>query len=141
MQTYTRAENVVLDYFKSSKDCCAFRLNDTRDINAQLKRFGTNKPMVYAHSKPSDIIIVERGSTYFAEVKSTENLKGITKSLFSQQVGSRERILRSGGEYYYFIYSLVKARWYKVPGSIIAENANRTWDELAVYVVRYLKGL
>lgn len=142
MQTYKLAEKAVLEYFNSSKDCYAARFTDTHDINSQLRRFRIiGSPMVYAHRNPSDFIVVERGETYFAEAKSTENIKGVSSSLFDEQKGERTRILRAGGKYFYFVYSFVRARWYKIPGAVIAEKATRTWEELAPYTVRYLKGL
>lgn len=133
MKTYKKAEKAVINFFNSKKDCCAFRFQDTADVNSQLGRFGSNQGMVYVEKNPSDFIVIERGTTYFAEAKSTENVKGVTSSLFDQQRGYRNRILSCGGKYYYFVYSITRARWYKIPGDVIRDNANRTWEDLAVY--------
>lgn len=133
MQNWQKAENIVYNYFSSRKDSYIMRLNDTHDINAQLRRFG-EKPIILGKKRESDFIIIQGGYTYFAEVKCTSNVRGVTSSLFKSQEGKRNRILRVGGSYAYFIYSTVREKWYIVPGSIIEKNPNRCWDDLKPYV-------
>lgn len=140
MQNWQKAEKIVYDYFGSSKDSYITRLSDTHDINAQLRRFG-EKPIVLGKKRESDFIIVQNGLTYFAEVKCTSNIRGVTKSLFESQEGKRNRILRVGGNYQYFIYSTVREQWYIVPGSVFYENPNRSWEDLKYYKVGCLENV
>ena len=84
-------------------------------------------------SKPSDFVVVDNGYTFFAEVKSTNNARGVTTSLFEQQRVKRDKFLKAGAGYSYFVFSTVRNAWYTIPASVIVENANRTWDELSMY--------
>lgn len=140
MQNWQKAEDIVYNYFSSKKDSYITRLTDTHDINAQLRRFG-ERPIVLGKKRESDFIVIEDGVTYFAEVKCTTNVRGVTKSLFSSQEGKRNRILRASGLYHYFIYSTVREQWYMVPAVVIAENPNRTWDELKIYKTSRLENV
>ncbi len=140
MQNWQKAEDIVYNYFSSRKDSYITRLKDTHDINAQLRRFG-ERPIILGKKRESDFIVIEDGITYFAEVKCTTNVKGVTKSLFSSQEGKRNRILRANGSYHYFIYSTVREQWYMVPAVVIAENPNRTWEELKLYKTSRLENV
>lgn len=141
MRYWKQAEATVYKYFSEKKGSFIHRFIDTHDINAQLNRFKDDKPIIYTEKKPSDFIVIEDGITFFAEVKSTENVKGVTSALFKEQEGMRKRILKVNGLYFYFIYSLFNKCWYKVPGEIIEEKENRKWEELEQYKVDYLKCL
>lgn len=139
MSTWKLGEKEVYDYYSTHKNSYIYRFSDTHDVNAQLKHFGDR--MVYAAKTPADFLVVHKSRTFFLEVKTTSNVKGITSSLFKQQAGLRDRILKCSGEYYYHIYSIVNKQWYFVPGWVISESANRTWEELKLYKVSYLKDI
>ena len=109
MKDWKKAEATVYKYFSEKKGSFIHRFTDTHDINAQLKRFHEGKGMVYTEKKPSDFIIVEGGIVYFAEVKSTENIRGVTSSLFEEQKGMRNRIMKlMDYTYISFIQLLIK---------------------------------
>lgn len=129
------AEKVVYDYFnQSSKTKVCFRFHDSYDVIKLLKR----KQVVPLSKNPSDLLIVDGGKTYFAEVKTTDNVRGLTRPLFEQQRVIRDRILLAGGLYYYFVYSSNIKQWYKIPGEVIKENPNVKWGELGKYMINYL---
>lgn len=138
MREWKKAEATVYKYFAEKKGSFIHRFIDTHDINAQLNRFKDGKAIIYTEKKPSDFIIVEDGITYFAEVKSTENIRGVTSALFAEQDGMRKRVLKANGLYFYFIYSIHNQKWYKVPGFEIEEKPNQKWEEIANYEVDYL---
>lgn len=139
MSKWKLGEKEVYDYYSTTKNSYCYRFSDTHDINAQLKRFG--EKMVYTSAKPSDFLVIYWGRTIFLEVKTTERIRGVTNSLFSEQEGARDRILRCGGEYWYHIYSIANKQWYMVPGWVIAKNPNSKWEDLKYYKVDYLKEL
>lgn len=141
MRYWKQAEATVYKYFSEKKGSFIHRFIDTHDINAQLNRFKDRAPIVFVGQRPSDFIAIEDGITFFAEVKSTENVRGVTSALFAEQDGMRKRILKANGLYFYFIYSIFNKSWYKVPGRIIEEKENRKWEELEQYKVGYLKCL
>lgn len=141
MKDWNKAEKVIYKYFSEQKGSFIHRFSDTHDVNAQLNRFNEGRKMVYTEKKPSDFLIVFGGNTFFAEVKSTSGVRGVTKALFDEQEGLRNRILKAEGMYFYFIYSITNKQWYKVPGELIAYNPNRKWEELSEYKVEYLECL
>lgn len=141
MRYWKKAESTVYKYFSEQKGSFIHRFIDTHDINAQLNRFKDGKEMVFTAAKPSDFIVTYHGTTFYAEVKSTENVKGVTNALFSEQEGMRSRVLKADGLYFYFIYSIFNKQWYKVPGFLIADNPNRKWEELDVYKIDYLEAI
>ena len=69
------------------------------------------------------------------------NESPLAQAILNARVGDVCMVESPNGKYFYFVYSFVRARWYKIPGAVIAEKATRTWEELAPYTVRYLKGL
>lgn len=147
MSKWKLGEKEVYDYYSSQRHSYIYRFTDTHDVNSQLKgfnqRMGINQPngMVYVPANPSDFLVIYKNRTFFLEVKTTENIKGVTYSLFKQQEGFRDRIIRCGGEYWYHIYSIVNKQWYMVPGELIAEKPTCKWEELNHYKIDYLKVL
>lgn len=141
MKVYQKAEKAILAHYNKSKDCCAFRFQDSKDVTAQLGIFKSCSGVAYTQRNPADFIVVERGNVFFAEAKSTENVRGITTSLFNQQKGYRNRILDCGGKYIYFIWSVARCNWYKIPGGVIRECATRSWDELSIYKISNIEGV
>lgn len=129
-----KAESFIIDYFDSlkSKQIYAARFADTHDANKG--RWGDpSQKKVIIPRKPCDMMLVVKGMTYFCEVKSTENKKGLKSSLFTEQYAERTRIVNAGGSYLYLIYSYAKEKWYWVPFEDLNENA--TWEELDKFFV------
>lgn len=139
MDYSTIAEHRVWKYFRDgSKRKTIHRFNDTKD--ASLENFRkSERNLTVMKSTPSDFIITENSVMYFAEVKTTISTVGVTSSLFKQQAKERTLILSAGGKYFYFIYSVATAQWFKVPGQYISENPNRKWSELSQYKIYYLE--
>lgn len=139
MNKYERA---VYSYFNSGrKNTVCYRFQDSADANRKMaiyQRKTFTPGFILMGKNPSDLIVTENGETYYAEVKSTANTRGITSPLFETQRGDRKRILAAGGKYYYFIYSITLYSWYKVPAQIIAESASRSWLDLAKYKIGYI---
>lgn len=140
MQNWQKAEDIIYDYFSSKKDSYIIRQKDTHDINAQLRRFG-EKPLILVKKKESDFIVIDNGDMYFAEVKCTGNIRGLTSALFSRQEGKRNRILRANGKYNYFVFSEFRDQWYKIPGSVVAEKKNLRWEDIISYKINYLESV
>lgn len=128
------AESFVKDYFDSlkSKQVYTARFADTYDANKGRWGDPSQKKVIITR-KPCDMMLVIKGMTYFCEVKSTENKKGLKSSLFTKQYAERTRIVSAGGNYLYLIYSYAKEKWYWVPFENLNENA--TWEELDKFFV------
>lgn len=120
-------EKFIYEWFNRNKSVACERFSDTSDT------FQGRGVGVVLSSKPSDFVVVDNGYTFFAEVKSTNNARGVTTSLFEQQRVKRDKFLKAGAGYSYFVFSTVRNAWYTIPASVIVENANRTWDELSMY--------
>lgn len=120
-------EKFIYEWFNRNKSVACERFSDTGDT------FQGRGVGVVISSKPSDFIVVDKGYTFFAEVKSTNNARGVTTSLFEQQRVKRDKFLKAGASYSYFVFSTVRNAWYTIPANVIVENANRTWDELSMY--------
>lgn len=135
MISWEKAEDIVYKYFSKRKNAYIARLNDTKDINKRIHRFVKNapSPLVYVKRREADFLVIDSGITFFAEVKCTANVRGVTQALFDEQAGLRDRILRAGGKYAYFVHSTRYGKWYAIPAEVIAEKSSRTWEELSEY--------
>ena len=75
-----KAESFILDWLsKRDKWTYVARFSDNYDANKG--RWGKDK-LVNVGRKPSDAIAILGGVTWFLEVKTTTNEKGLTSSLF-----------------------------------------------------------
>lgn len=117
-------ENFIYEFFNKDKTACCFRFSDTHDT------FQGRGRGVILPSAPSDFVVTHLNITYYAEVKSTISPIGLTASLFKQQELRRNKILKAGGEYWYFIYSETCDRWFVISGKLISENPNLKWESL-----------
>lgn len=121
-----KAESFILDWLsKRDKWTYVARFSDNYDANKG--RWGKDK-LVNVGRKPSDAIAILGGVTWFLEVKTTTNEKGLTSSLFKTQAGERDRIIKAGGHYAYLIYSVVRKRWYLIDAYFLVPTD--TWEEL-----------
>ena len=132
-------EKIVFDYYNRNKTTVCTRFIDSADLNRESYKRGA-KFTATGISQPSDLIITERGRTFYAEVKSTSNPKGITQSLIKRQAGSRKRILAACGDYVYFIYRVPTKDWYMIDGGVLDEaKGTTTWQEVEHYLINFLK--
>ena len=121
-----KAESFILDWLsKRDKWTYIARFSDNYDANKG--RWGKGG-VVNVGRKPSDAIAILGGVTWFLEVKTTTNEKGLTSSLFKTQAGERDRILKAGGHYAYLIYSVYRRRWYLKNAEFLVPTD--TWEEL-----------
>ena len=136
-------EKVIYDYFNNkSKESVCVRFQDTLDASKKSGLFSKNSPrLIPMERNPSDFMITDNGDTYYAEVKHTENTTYITSSLLSEQKMFRDRILKAGGKYIYYIYADNIHQWYAIPGQVFKDRSNVKWKELGQYMINYLKTL
>lgn len=121
-----KAESFIIDWLsKRDKWTYIARFSDNYDANKG--RWGKGN-LVNLGKKPSDVIAVFSGVTYFLEIKTTTNPDGLTPSLFKTQASERTRIITAGGHYAYLIYSVARKRWYFKDAEFLVPND--TWEEL-----------
>lgn len=132
-------EKIVFDYYNRDKYTVCTRFIDSADLNRESYKRGA-KFTATGISQPSDLIITERGRTFYVEVKSTSNPRGITRSLIKRQAGSRKRILMARGEYTYFIYRVPTKQWYIIDGRFVEEaEGTIPWWAIENKKINFLK--
>lgn len=127
------SEELFEDYFKAQgKIAFCYRIEDASDLH------GRNKKLVMTTKKPSDWVVTENGSMYYAEVKSTTNKTSFPFTMISKnQWATARRQIAAGGSYFFFIHDLTKDNWYKVPAEILLNVTDRksiTWADLAPFL-------
>ena len=134
-----KCEKIVFDYYNRNKETVCTRFIDSADINRESYKRGAHFTAT-GIAQPSDLLVTDYGNTFYAEVKCTENERGITQSLIKRQAGSRRRILAALGTYVYYVYSIVRRQWYEIPGDFFEERNEGTiyWQELEQYEINYL---
>ncbi len=131
-------EKAVYNYFnEKSKSSVCFRFQDALDASKASGVIGKGR-LAFMKKNPSDLLVCDNGDMFFAEVKHTSGIKGVTNSLFEEQRVARDRVLQSSGKYFYFIYSTNINMWYKVPGAFIRDNPNAKWKELGQFLIDYI---
>lgn len=107
------------------------RLPDTHDV------IGLTKGQAVALAKkPSDFIVVSKGTMYFAEVKDCSNKVSFPFSNIKQsQLTAAKRTRIAGGKYFFFIRNKTTGDWYKVPCEVILDHERKSikWKELTQY--------
>ena len=77
---------------------------------------------VTAHGQPADYIITDRGTTFWAEVKSTQELISFPLANISKaQWNGARQVVAAQGAYFFFIKKLATNTWYRVPASFFVE--------------------
>ena len=128
-----KAEKFIINYLESlGKYVYVARFADTYDANKGRWGDPTQKKTIITR-RPCDFMLIYGRDSYFCEVKATTNTKGLTSSLFKEQVAERTRILKAGGRYLYLIYSAFTKYWYWIEAPDLDENA--MWDQLEPYSV------
>lgn len=135
-------EKIVFDFYNRSKITMCTRFIDSADLNRESYKRGA-KFTATGIVQPSDLLVTCEGTTFYAEVKSTDNERGVTQSLIKRQAGSRRRVLTAGGMYLYYIYRINKRQWYEVPGDMFQEQQEGTilWEDLEDCKIDFLKGI
>lgn len=132
-----RAEKQIISFLeKASKDIYVARFADTYDANKGRWGDPYQKKVIITR-RPSDMMLVYKGKTYFCEVKATANKKGLSSSLFTEQYAERTKIVKAGGNYLYLVYSVIGEQWYWIEYTQLNEKA--TWEELENFKVDFPK--
>lgn len=107
------------------------RITDAAEV------FGMNKRMANVKKQPADYVLVHGSFCGYAEVKSTDNVRGFRLSMISAyQLGTMQRVVEAGGGYHVFVRRLgVKAAWYRIPAAAIIHELGRSfsWEWLDQY--------
>lgn len=118
-------------YFASlGKRAFIYRFADAAEIRGRTGNIGQVRPV------PSDYLVTFDATTFYAEVKSTENETRFPFALLRKgQSAVAHQVLAAGGDYYIYIKSLALNRWYKVPYFLIDQSKDEgkkslTWEEL-----------
>lgn len=83
---------------------------------------GINKGKAIADfAKPSDFLVTQYGSIFYAEVKSVQSATSFPFS--NLEAGQRSAALRQaavGGDYRFFLFSYGLGRWFLMPATLFA---------------------
>jgi len=111
-----------------------FRLVDASEITGR-----TGKIAESARAQPSDYIVTLDGTTFYAEVKSTQNKTSFPFSLLKPaQWAAGVVVTGARGIYKVYVHNLNTDRWYVVPFTLIkqvkdAGKASIPWEQLKDY--------
>lgn len=126
------AEEEFESFFKG-KQQFVFKFHDTK---AAMGVMGTRNVKTVEH--PSDYIVTDNGSMYYAEVKSTHNKVSLPfANIQKGQWRAAIRQVAAGGLYFFFVRSEAWKMWYKVPAQVLIEHekvrSSIKWSELSDY--------
>ena len=129
--TGKKSEKIFDDVWKRfGKQAKCIKFMDSAEASGRAGK------IVGLRSQPADRIVVFKGHTFFAEVKSTWDEARFNFSLLRKtQSEAAAAVEAAGGDYYVFIHSLAHGPWYQVPYRVIRNHTRRsfTWDELEPY--------
>lgn len=120
----------LLNLVHGEKNVWVYKLPDTKSIRGALKHGFVSK-------SPCDFFVMERGTSYLAEVKSTTSPRGYSFSFEKMQWIAMTRAAALGSPYFVFIHAVIRNKWYKVPCEVFVNSLKKsfTWDELSKYSV------
>ncbi len=112
---WEEAEEQFISFFQR-KDQYVFQFQDSRKVNKL--HGGTSR--VFTGTHPSDMIVTDRGVTFYAEVKRSENPTSFPfANVKSSQWVAATRQVAAGGLYFFFLRHDPEGQWYKVPAAIM----------------------
>lgn len=101
------------------------------------EHFGRNGGTISrVRPSPSDYIVTTDGSSFYAEVKSTQNKTAFPFSIFKKgQTSAAPQVICAGGAYIVFAHNLNTGTWYRIPWQVIqaVKDLGRSsipWTEL-----------
>lgn len=117
------------------KDGYFYRIKDAAAIRGLTGRVGQG-----VDATPSDYICAVKGSTFFCEVKSTQQPANFEFKLLAKgQNAHGKRILAAGGVYLVMIHRMTTDDWYLVPKGHLVAHEDKTgrksipWDDLEIF--------
>ena len=129
MRNWQDAEKEFENYFRSrGKRSHVHRFEDTKAVRGRTKGNG------FAAAQPSDYLVTDEGSSFYAEVKFCNNKISFPfGSIRPSQWTAARRVTAAGGSYYFYIYSTEVGTWFRVPASTLINSDKRSmkWSELA----------
>lgn len=124
-KNWQKAESDFSEAFELwGKQAFVHRLTDTRAARN------------FVAAQPSDYLVTVNGETFYAEVKSTQDVKAFHFSnIRKQQMAKSRMIAKAGGLYFFFIKSEHLGQWYCIPAQIVHNHPVKhlTWIELEPY--------
>lgn len=129
---------------RQGKSAFVFKFTDAAEatgMNKGAARRGAK--VINIKAQPSDRLLVDRGRTEFAEVKSTTDPRNFTfKLLRTTQSAFAAMVLAAGGTYQIYVHRLDADVWYRVPYPLIqqtkdAGRASMSWAELDTLNLRW----
>lgn len=131
MQNWKAVEKEFESVFAAKgKGAFVHRVSDTAAAKA------TSGKKAFVKAQPSDYFVVDEGHTFFAEVKSSQDLVSFPHSNIQPfQMASARRITKAGGDYIFFIKNLNTNRWYCIPAEVIiaSEKKSTRWADVETY--------
>lgn len=108
--------------------------------------YGLNKRLIIAPDQPSDYLIVSKGSSQLAEVKSTRKATSFAFGAIRKgQMANAKMIIKAGGTYNFYVNRTDDSNkptedWFRVPASVVDATPKRSlnWGELEVFRWRFL---
>lgn len=129
--------NFLKIWRRVGKSAHVFKFTDASEATGQNGRVTAIK------AQPSDWLITYKGHTWYAETKSTTDVKKFAFSLLRKtQSAFAKMILAAGGEYIVYVHRLATDQWYAVPYDHIdclreAGKGSMSWDELSPFEWTY----
>lgn len=109
------------------------RLTDTAFV-----RGTTGRAASFKDAQPSDYIITLEGTTFYAEVKSTQSEPSFPFSLIKKsQWAAARMVTAAGGHYRFYIRRESTKRWYVVPAVVFITHTAKSirWHEIEGYLI------
>ena len=108
------AEAEFESWFTTKQNYC-FKFHDARQA---MGAGGSRRIFTAAH--PSDYIVVDKGCTFFAEVKSSQDEVSFPfASIQKSQWSGAMQTTSASGLYYFFIKSEFLGKWFRVPAYLM----------------------
>lgn len=108
-----------------------YRIPDAAEL------YGRNKKQILnVRPTPSDYVVTYGGSTFYAEVKSTQNKTSFPFSLLKVgQKAAGRQVIAAGGDYFVFAHNLTTDTWYEIPYRVVRAveevgSSSIPWTEL-----------
>lgn len=100
------------------------------------EHYGRTGKISHVRPTPSDYILTVDGSTFYAEVKSTQNPTSFPFALLKKgQSAAGLQVVGAGGDYVIFVHNLTTDTWYRIPYQVLRAvkdigKSSIPWSEL-----------